>query len=904
MKILVVDDNATNRKYLRVLLMQEGHTVFEGEDGLEALHILERQNIDAVISDILMPRMDGYRLCYEIRSSKAMCAIPLILYTATYNSDADEKAALDFGADKFIVKPALPEVIIRSLHEVMDNARERRMSQLKQPEALSAMREYSEILVKKLEEQQIELEAERARLSLVNEELVRRDEQYRLLLNSTAEAIYGIDLQGNCTLYNSAFLRLLGYQNTSEILGKNMHLLIHHTRLDKTPYPVEDCRIYQAFRKGEGTHVDDEVLWRADGTSFPAEYWSYPIRRANEVIGSVVTFLDTTERRRAEQETQRNLRRIRALHEIDVAIGSTLDLNAVLQVLLEKIEVFLPFPAATTIRLFNPVTGRFANTACRNMNAEEWKAHTGQGTGEISSRILKIDGPVVIQNIQTDTQRKTSGYFLKYGFTSYLGVPLKAKNEVVGILGLHTKTAHEFTEQEIELLLTLGGQAAIAIHNAQLYEHTKKQEANLLEQERIQRILKELSQDITKMDADALLEKLTTTIRAVFKVDVSDVRFVAGKKWANVTVASEDMIQRLPEGSELRVGATDWVVRNRKPIAIHDYLAQKEFTPGRVTHMFSVRGFLATPLLSRSGDVMGVMRALCKKPRTFTAQEIDLFEQLANGAAVAIENERLYRDLEKSNKVKSEFLSVMSHELRTPLNVILGYSALGRGKTLNTPADERQTWFHTIESQAKNLLGMVNSIMAATQIEARTVAVAQQPVDVGDLFEQLSSSYDFPKQKSVPLIWQPADGLPRLVTDSEKLQVILRNLISNALKFTERGKVTVSAKLADASERSARRSNSDSDLKIHGSHGSIEFEVSDTGLGIPEESLSAIFDLFKQVDGSTTRAHEGVGLGLYIAKKYCELLGGEISVESKLEKGSAFTVRIPCDVTPPMRGLR
>ena len=135
-----------------------------------------------------------------------------------------------------------------------------------------------------------------------SEEKIREgSELVRLLLDSTPEAIYGIDIAGRCTFCNTACLQLLGYETSAELLGRNMHELIHHTRTDGTPYPVEDCHIYEAFRQGTGTHVDNEVLWRKDGTRFPAEYWSRPIRRGEELVGSVVTFVDITERRRAEQ---------------------------------------------------------------------------------------------------------------------------------------------------------------------------------------------------------------------------------------------------------------------------------------------------------------------------------------------------------------------------------------------------------------------------------------------------------------------------------------------------------------------------------------------------------------------------------------------------------------------------
>jgi len=129
---------------------------------------------------------------------------------------------------------------------------------------------------------------------------IERPELERLLLDSAGEAIYGIDMAGNCTFCNPACLKLLGYSDPAELIGKNMHTTIHHTRPDGSFYPNHQCRIFFAFRQGEGSHIDDEVLWRADGTSFPVEYWSYPMRENRLLIGAVVTFIDVTERRRAE----------------------------------------------------------------------------------------------------------------------------------------------------------------------------------------------------------------------------------------------------------------------------------------------------------------------------------------------------------------------------------------------------------------------------------------------------------------------------------------------------------------------------------------------------------------------------------------------------------------------------
>jgi GAF domain-containing protein len=177
-------------------------------------------------------------------------------------------------------------------------------------------------------------------------------------------------------------------------------------------------------------------------------------------------------------QTERHLKRIEALHEIDNAITSTLELSAVLQLLLEKIVVFLPVPAATNIRLFNPATGKFENTACRGIDESRRKAEA-RASGQLAQRILETKRSFFIENIQTDSEKIAPSFFRKQGFVSYLGVPLIAKNEVVGILGFYTRKFHQFDQQEVDFLLTLAGQAAIAIHNAQLYEQINVAKSSL-----------------------------------------------------------------------------------------------------------------------------------------------------------------------------------------------------------------------------------------------------------------------------------------------------------------------------------------------------------------------------------------------------------------------------------------
>jgi PAS domain S-box-containing protein len=161
-------------------------------------------------------------------------------------------------------------------------------------------------LEQRVEERTRELEQEVADRQRAQEALLESEGKIRLILESTAEAINGIDENGICTFCNPAALRLLGYQNPEDLVGKKLHGIMHHTRADGTPYPEEDCAIYTSIRDGNGIHSDEEVFWRADGTSFPAEYWAHPIRREGNALGAVVTFLDITERKRAQESLRKS----------------------------------------------------------------------------------------------------------------------------------------------------------------------------------------------------------------------------------------------------------------------------------------------------------------------------------------------------------------------------------------------------------------------------------------------------------------------------------------------------------------------------------------------------------------------------------------------------------------------
>jgi len=231
------------------------------------------------------------------------------------------------------------------------------------------------------------------------------------------------------------------------------------------------------------------------------------------------------------------------------------------------------------------------------------------------------------------------------------------------------------------------------------------------------------------------------------------------------------------------------------------------------------------------------------------------------------------REEEIRNRGRREILNIVSHEFRTPLNVIAGYAQALRRKTWGEVTTEQSEALGKILQESDNLTGIVNEVLDVTRIEAGDLILQREKVALSDYLREIEKE-STPLQKSVSLNWAIPDGLPDISTDRGKLTIVLQHLINNALKFTEKGEVWVTAREV-------------------GSRQSVEIEVKDTGIGIPREALDLIFEKFQQVDPSSTRAYGGMGLGLYIAKVFTDSLGGRLKVESEPNRGSTFTLSLP-----------
>jgi signal transduction histidine kinase len=281
---------------------------------------------------------------------------------------------------------------------------------------------------------------------------------------------------------------------------------------------------------------------------------------------------------------------------------------------------------------------------------------------------------------------------------------------------------------------------------------------------------------------------------------------------------------------------------------------------------------LSVPM-ERGGQCVGVLVLVWREGAAPTHGESAVALGLANQAAIALQTVRLVGDSREASRLKSEFVATMSHELRTPLNVITGYTDLLLEEAFGGLTPEQSGVLTRMQRSSRELLELITATLDLNRLEAGRSRVTLDTITVADLFAQLEAETSARLDRgTLEVRWSVADGLPTMETDPAKLRIILKNLIGNALKFTEHGNVTVSAEPAD---------------------GAVVFTVADTGIGIRREDLPVIFEMFRQVESANTRRHGGVGLGLYIVKRLLAELRGEIQVESEAGSGSRFRVRVP-----------
>ncbi len=779
---------------------------------------------------------------------------------------------------------------------------EKMLKASKKQEARPGTKEETRRLLHELQVHQIEMEMQNEELQQARAEVVAVLGQYTDLYDFAPVGYVTLDRDGTIRQANLTGARLLGVER-SRLMNRRFGLFV-----SEDSRPAFNAFLQKVF-EGQATKTCEVALRKEGNQPIWAHIEATVSEDGQECRAAVV---DITERRRAEEETQGNLRRIRALRDIDLAITSSLDLRHILEVLLEKINLFLPYSAAT-IRLWNERTRLLEPVACRNINEEEWKADQWKGGRGSPNIAFEAKATISIANCQTDPRVRDHEFFRKNSLVSYVGVPLIVHDQILGVISFYTTTQHEFTSEEIGFLETLAGQAAVAINNSQIYEevNASRKELELTNQylDKSLRLLSGLYTALTPLAPSESVYEMMGGIIARLKgatgADAVLIRLWDDAKDAFAFISHRgypDSYVKGLDNADLDGGA-NWVFRSGEPIISPNTAEDTRLRSKRQLQA----GFHSCAMLPLKTEnrVRGLVYLASNQLGYFDEEQKDHLMAIARQMGIALENREHFdnlkasRDeLEKANKVKDEFLSVMSHELRTPLNVVVGYTGMIIDGLLGEVNEKQKEALEKVIRRTNDQLVLVNNILFATVLGSEKVNIESHDFNLEDFLNQLRLDYDAPINKDLSFNWDYTSGLPVIKTDSAKLKHILHNLIDNAIKFTGKGSVTISARVikeAISDQPSAINNPQSAIRNSESAISQVEFKVADTGFGIPKDALPFIFDKFRQVDSSETRLFGGVGMGLYIVKRFAELLGGRVEVESEAGKGSTFTVTLPCE---------
>jgi signal transduction histidine kinase len=472
---------------------------------------------------------------------------------------------------------------------------------------------------------------------------------------------------------------------------------------------------------------------------------------------------------------------------------------------------------------------------------------------------------------------------------TFLQVPLYQQGELIGSLNARRIDVRPFTPAQIKLLETFADQAVIAIENLRLFKELEERTKELVRSVGELKALGEVGQAVSStLDLQTVLSTIVghavqlsgTSGGVIYEYDEAAKEF-----HLRASQRMEDEVVEALRVTPVRAGqgATGQAATTRAPVQVPNILEQRESTATSVRPVLARLGYrsvLAVPLL-REDRILGALTVWRKQAGSFSTEVVNLLQTFATQSALAIQNARLFREIEEksrqieaANRHKSEFLANMSHELRTPLNAIIGFSEV-LGERLFGELNEKQAEYtDDILTSGRHLLSLINEILDLSKVEAGRMELE---VASFDLPLAIDNARTFVRERAtkhgITLDVAVDERLGDYVGDERKIKQILLNLLSNAVKFTpEGGRIGIDARQAD---------------------GVVEISVSDTGIGIAPEDQPKIFEEFRQVGTDYAHKTEGTGLGLTLAKKFVELHGGRIWVESEVGKGSRFTFTLP-----------
>ncbi len=687
----------------------------------------------------------------------------------------------------------------------------------------------------------------------------------------------------------------------SGVLAPSEIEAIHHTRPDGSSPPIivvtadpSSDRALAAFKAGAYDILRKPVS---------ADELLPCITRAVERRGAASVSL------RLVEEFQQRLSEQEVLMEVGRILNSTLNLPEVLDLVMLNAQEALR-AQASFLMLRDADTGELYFTVARGKRGERAKEiWLGRGEG-LAGWVAEHGEAVIVNDAQRDP-RYSPKVDEVAGFTTraMACAPIGMKGRTIGVVQvLNGPDGGDFAPGDLTLLKAIAAQAGVAIENARLYGEVERQKAELS-------YLLQSSQDLlSALDPDTIFSRMMAKLLEVIPVARTGIILLENEQEGRIVAGSADA-RRLPperdQKSEKILLAQHpeirEAVRTGRPVIVSDTWRDPLVAEARdLLSSIGVRSLLVTPMLDRE-RVFGVIKvAQFGRPRRFSPNEIRLCQTLANQASIAMVNARLYQELqeksaqlERASQHKSEFLASMSHELRTPLQGIIGFSELILEQPAGPSGDRQRRYAQAIQVSGKHLLTLVNDILDLSKIEAGKMELHRENFLVADAVNEARAIIQpLAAKNQITLTIDVDMSVGIIFADPGRFKQILFNLLGNAIKFTSTGgQVTLTARRVDSPGGQVvnppRPVDKSTARPVDSSGEWLEVRVTDTGIGIKPEDQVRIFELFHQVSNSAVREQTGTGLGLALARRFVEMHGGRIWVESEVEKGSTFTFILP-----------